>query len=154
MISQQDRVRHLNEALARAVPKSLEWIRRTSASIPAPASESVYSIEIQSPVRPESQRLVILLRQDGDIQVEYHIANKKGTPFEVLFPLCEGQEGEVIENVSAFVADLLSERLVLAYAKRWLKGGRRFLVAQNITESERRTLRWITSWLGTYDWES
>jgi hypothetical protein len=97
---------------------------------------------------------VILLRHDGDIQVEYHIANKKGTPFEALFPLSKGQEAEVIENVSAFVADLLSERLVLAYAKSWLKGGRRFLVAPNITESERHTLRWITSWFGTYDWES
>ena len=59
----------------------------------------------------------------------------------------------MFENVSSFVAELLAERLVLAFAKSFLRGGRCFLDPKTITESERRSLRWIASWLGTYDWQ-
>ena len=153
MVTQQDRARLLDEALAKVVPESPRWVRGTSAVIPGASFKPQCWIEITSPVQPESQRLVALLRHDGDIQVEYHIATKSGSPFEVLFPLPENQEAEVIEQVSLFVADLLAERLVLAYRKSLFNGGRCFLDPKSITESGHKGYRWIVSWLGTYDWQ-
>jgi hypothetical protein len=96
--------------------------------------------------------LNILLRHDGDIQIEYHISDKRGSPFEMLIVLAEGQEPAAIEEASLFVADLLAERLVLADAKGLLGGGRRFLKPDTVTKSDRRSYSWITSWLGTFDW--
>ena len=32
------------------------------------------------------------LRSDGDVQVEYHVAAKRGTPFEALFLVPPGEE--------------------------------------------------------------
>ena len=109
-------------------------------------------VEVRSPARPTVQHLRILLRHDGDIQVEYHDANKSGSPFELLFILEAGHEEEAIKQVSLFVADVLSERLVLVYSKGVFRGGRRFLIPA-LTEANRRHLKWSTSWLGTYDWQ-
>lgn len=120
---------------------------------PAPnTGNSGYSIEIQSPVRPVARRLRVHLRHDGDIQAEFHIEGKPGSPFECLFVLQAGHEEEAIERVSRFVTDLITERIVLAYAKGILKGGRRFLVP-GLAESDRRHLKWTSSWLGTHDWQ-
>jgi len=94
----------------------------------------------------------VVLRWDGDIQVEYHIAGKPGSPFEALFPLPPDEEAQVIEAVSVFVADLLAERLVLADEKGFFKGGRRFVSPGSLTESGCRSFRWTTSWRGTFDW--
>jgi hypothetical protein len=96
--------------------------------------------------------LNILLQHDGDIQVEYHITDKRGSPFEMFIVLAEGQEAAAIEAASLFVADLLAERLVLADAKSLFRGRRRFLKPGSLTESDRRSYSWITSWLGTFDW--
>lgn len=94
-----------------------------------------------------------MLRWGGDIQVEYHICDKPGSPFEALFPVPKGEEAEVIEAVSVFVADLLAERPVLGYEKGFFKGGRRFDTPGPLTESRRCKFRWTTSWLGTFDWQ-
>jgi hypothetical protein len=152
MFSQADRVHLLDDAIARAVPGSRAWFRGQPPASSGFIGESDYRIEVQSPLRPATQRLVVYLRHDGDIQVEYHIADKRGTPFETLFVLSPGHEATAIEEVSRFVADLLAERLVLAYAKGILRGGRRFLRPGSLTKSDRRKLKWITSWLGTFDW--
>jgi hypothetical protein len=109
-------------------------------------------IEVQSPIRPTVQRWNIQLRHDGDIQVEYHNTDKRGSPFEMLFVFAEGQEASAIEAASLFVAGLIAERLVLADAKSLVKGGRRFLKPDPLTESDRRSYSWITSWLGAFDW--
>ncbi len=141
--------RLLDEALTRAIPDSRGWTRRQA---PADSHEFEYSVEVRSPTRPAVQHLTILLRHDGDIQVEYHIAEKSGSPFELLFVLKAGHEEEVIKRASQFVADILAEQLVLVYSKGVFKGGRRFLIPP-LAEASRRHLKWSTSWLGTYDWQ-
>ena len=141
--------RLLDEALARAIPESREWRRGQS---PAGTGDFEYWVEVRSPARPTVQHLRILLRYDGDIQVEYHIAEKSVSPFELLFVLEAGHEKEAIKQASLFVADVLAERVVLAYGKGLFKGGRRFLIPP-LAEANRRHLKWTTSWLGTHDWQ-
>ena len=145
-------MRLIDDALARKNPESGGWTRESFPATSDPRRESEYSIEVRSPLKPAVQRLHILLRPDGDIQVEYHIANKRGSPFEMLIALPEGQEAAAIEGASIFVADLLAERLVLAYAKGLFSGGSRFIEPGLLRESDRRSFSWITSWLGTFDW--
>lgn len=152
LISQGDRIRLVNEALAREAPDSNRWARGNSPATSDFRGQSLYWIEVRSPLRPAVQRLNILLRHDGDIQVEYHIGGKRGSPFEMLFVLEEGQESAGIEGVARFVADVLAERLALAYSQSLFKGGRRFFKPGSLTESHRHSLSWITSWLGTFDW--
>jgi hypothetical protein len=152
MISQEDRIRIINGAFARRVAASSGWARERLPATSGPRGETEYRIEVRSPLRPALQRLDIVLRHDGDIQVEYHIADKRGSPFEMLIVLAEGQEAVAIEEASLFVADILAERLVLANAKGIFRGGRRFLKPGSLTESDRRGFNWITSWLGTFDW--
>jgi hypothetical protein len=149
MVNQQDRKRLLDEVLARAIPESREWARGLS---PSDIGEFQYWVEVRSPARPTAQHLNILLRHDGDIQVEYYIAEKSGSPFELLFVPEAGKEEEAIKQASRFVADLLAERLVLVYSKGVFGGGRRFLIPA-LVEANRRHLKWSTSWLGTYDWQ-
>jgi hypothetical protein len=145
-----EHIKHLlDEALARTIPESREWARGQS---PAGRDESEYWVEVQSPARPTVQHLRILLRHDGDVQVEYHDAKKSGSPFELLFILEAGHEEEAIKQASLFVADVLAERLVLVYSKGVFRGGRRFLIPA-LAEANRRHLKWSTSWLGTYDWQ-
>src|SRR5690242_13554434 len=67
----------------------------------------------------EERRLVVLLRPDGDLQVEFHLPSKAGTPFEILFPLEPEHEATVVREVRNFVAELLNEHLVLVYDRRW-----------------------------------
>src|SRR6266478_2633313 len=99
--------RLLDEALARAIPDSRSWTRRQA---PPDSHEFEYWLEVRSPTRPTVQHLRILLRHDGDIQVEYHDADKSGSPFELLFVLEAGHEKEAIKQASLFVADVLAER--------------------------------------------
>jgi hypothetical protein len=133
-------------------PSLADGTRESSPATSGSRGESEYRIEVRSPLKPAVQRLNIVLRHDGDIQIEYHIADKRGGPFEMLILLAEGQEAAAIEEASLFVADLLAERIVLAYAKGLFRGGRRFLKPGSLTESDRRSFSWITSWLGTFDW--
>jgi hypothetical protein len=96
--------------------------------------------------------LTILLRHDGDIQVEYHIAGQRGSPFEQLFVFKDDQAANAVDDVARCVAALLSEQLILGYAKGLFRGGPRFFAPSFLTDSIRRQLRWITSWRATYDW--
>ncbi len=114
--------------------------------------ESTKLFRVSSPVRPQDQWLVVQLRHDGDIQVEYHIANEPGSPFESLFILPAGEEKDAIEEVSHFVAGLLTERIVLAMRKGFLRGGRDFIASNSLAELDRRSFSGVTSWLGTFDW--
>ena len=96
MVNEQ--IKHLlDQALARAIPDSRGWTRRQT---PADSHAFEYWVEVRSPTRPTVQHLRILLRHDGDIQVEYHDANKSGSPFELLFILEAGHEEEAIKQVS------------------------------------------------------
>jgi len=152
LISQEHRKRLIDDALARRIPESSGWTRESFPVKSDSRGESEYGIEVRSPLRPAVQRLYILLRHDGNVQVEYHISNKRGSPFEVLIGLPEGEEAAAIEEASRFVAELLAERLVLAHAKGLFTGGRRFIKPGSQWEFDRRSFNWVTSWLGTFDW--
>ena len=149
MYSQEDRIRLLDDALLRAIPESGAWARGEAQRV---SGISQYWIEVRSPLRPSAQRLNILLRHEGEIQIEYHFTLKSGSPFEMLVPLAAGRELAGIEEAALLVADLLAERVVLAFAKGLFRGGRRFLNPCALTEDARSELSWITSWLGTFDW--
>jgi hypothetical protein len=90
LISQDDRMRLIDDALARSVPESSGWTRERSPATPRFRGESEYRIEIRSPLGPAVRRLNILLRHDGDIQVEYHVVDKRGSPFKMHIVLPEG----------------------------------------------------------------
>jgi len=152
VINQQDRIRLLDEALARAIPASSGWTREAFPATRYSDGETTYCVEVRSPQRPDFQKLSIVLRHDGDIQVEYHIADRRGSPFEMLIVLPEGEEVAAIEVASHFVADLVAERLVLVITKGFFRGGNYFLNPTSLTESDRRNSAWIASWLGTFDW--
>jgi hypothetical protein len=151
-VTQEERLKCLQSALAEVLPESMSWVPRSS-NPPQGSShgEREYSFDITSPARPDHQSLVVLLRSDGDIQVEYHMAGVEGSPFEALFSISEGQEAEAIGEVARFVHGLLTERLVLAMDPRSWRGGRLFLQADQLGQSQSRKLRWVTSWRGTYD---
>ncbi len=96
MVNQEERIRLLDDALSRAIPESSAWARGKLSSF---AGEPEFWTEVRSPLRPTIQCLKVVLRWDGDIQVEFHIANKPGSPFEALFPLPSEKEAEVIGAV-------------------------------------------------------
>jgi hypothetical protein len=110
-----------------------------------------YWLEIGSPVRPTVQRLVVLLRPDGDIQVEYHLRRERETSYEALFVIPDGEESQAIGEVAEFVHALVTERVILACERGFLRGGRKFIAPDEL-ERERGRLLWATSWRGTYDW--
>lgn len=153
--SQEDRMRLLDGALGQLVPNSRMWKRELcpSTSETPPGGESTYYITVLPPVERNGQSLVIQLRYDGDIQVEYHIDNDRDS-FESFFILPAGQESDAIEEIARFVADVLAERLVLIKTKGIFGGKRRFLNPDSLAESDRRSVTWIASWLGTFDWRT
>jgi len=143
MLSQEKRAHLLDEALSKI---SVPW-RRESFAEPLELL-----MEVVSPTRPDQQRLVVLLRRDGDIQVEYHVAGKRGSPFELLLGACDEYE-QCVAEAARIVADLIAERLVLAYDGSFWKGGRRFLKPSEGTTEIRNDLKWITSWQASHDFE-
>jgi hypothetical protein len=62
---------------------------------------SQYRIEVPSPLCPSTQRLNIVRRRAGEIQIEYHFAVKRGSLFEILIPLAPGRELAGIEGSHA-----------------------------------------------------
>lgn len=68
-------------------------------------------------------------------------------------PEGEEEEAEALEDTARFVADLVEERLVLAYRRGWLTGGSEFIEPTELTPERRRRLEWVASWRGTYDWK-
>ena len=147
------RLKRLQGALVEVLPESSAWVPQGGPASGRPSSaEPEYWLGVASPVRPERQHLVILLRSDGDVQVEYHLAAVEGSPFEALFSIPDDREAEALEEVARFVRDLLTERLVLAMDPRRWRGGRLFLLAEQLSERRPGELAWVTSWRGTYDW--
>ena len=141
-------------ALAHLIPASRTWERRR---YPPPSvtsdKEVTYCFEVFSPVRSRDRSLVIQLRHDRDIQVEYYIDGERKKPFEIFFILPAGQERAAIESIVAIVADILEERLVFVHQKGSC-GERRFVKRETMTELDRRKLSRIISWLGSYDWRT
>jgi hypothetical protein len=143
MLSQEERARLLDEALSRV---SVAWRRET---FDRPVE---LLMEVMSPTRPDQQRLAVLLRRDGDIQIEYHVAGKRGSPFELLLGPCDEYE-KCVAEAARIVADLLAERLLLAYDRGFFKSGNRFVEPSEVTPEVRDHLKWSTSWHGSHDFE-
>jgi hypothetical protein len=145
------RWRSLVAALATVVPESRDWARvpPTESSDDGLAGEGW--LEVASSTRPGEQSLIVRLRSDGDLQVEYHVATRRGSPFEALFVVPPGEESAVSAAVARFVADLVNERLVLAYVRELVGGGRQFLTAEQVALVPTRRLGWATSWRGSHD---
>jgi hypothetical protein len=108
-----------------------------------------YCFQIGAPTGDRTLRVVLL--QDGDLQVEYHV-EKPGSPFEHLFVIPESEEAAALEEVASFVSDLLRERLVLADPKWWHPSSRREYRPEEVNDEVRRRVNWISSLRCTYDW--
>jgi hypothetical protein len=135
-------------------PGSLTWERKRYAPPSDTLDKEVaYCIEVPSPVQLRDRFMVIQLRHDRDIQVEYHVDGERKKPFETFFVHPAGQEKDAIESIVAFVADILAERLVLVDTKS-IFGERRFVKRDSLSDLDRRRLSRSISWLGSYDWQT
>lgn len=86
------------------------------------------------------KRLSVELRSDGDIQVEFHIAEEHGT---------DGEEKPASENIAAFVEKILDERIVLVMDGHFFRGGQQWVSPERIPASSK--VDFVRSWCGTYD---
>ena len=84
-------MRLLDDALGRSIPDSRSWERKLYPATSDTLGEFSYYIELASPVRRNGRSLVVQLRHDRDIQVEYHLDDRKN-PFETFFILPVGEE--------------------------------------------------------------
>jgi hypothetical protein len=134
----------LERALAETIPDSPGWVRNIDGEN--------WWIEIASPVEPQARKLEISLT-GYELNIGFFVgrAGVDGAPYELNAGIPEGEELEALTAAAQFVADLLSERLVLVM-RRGFKGGREFLAPRELTPSRRGRLEWIVSWRGTYDW--
>src|SRR5438876_11824519 len=117
----KDRLSPLSIALRRRIPGSDAWI-----SVRLPEGGCAASIQVPAPETAPDRHLVIHLRPDGDLQVEFHIPKRRGSPFEQLIVIPDEAFEEALDEAVAFVSRLLKEDLVLAWDSRLLGGGRRF----------------------------
>jgi hypothetical protein len=99
--------------------------------------------------RHGSRRLAVLVRNDGDVQVEFHVPDETGSPFEALFVVPPGEEPQVAQAVSEFVERLLSEELVLAIDGRFMRGGRLWLKSKELETAKHPAF--VLSWRGSFD---
>jgi hypothetical protein len=86
---------------------------------------------------------------DGDVQVELHVPDEAGSPFEALFVVANGAEPEVARAVADFVERFLNEELVLGMDGRAVRGGRRWLRPEEVETTSHLTL--VLSWKGSHD---
>jgi hypothetical protein len=151
MVSAEKRQQLAEDALARRVPSSTSW-SHSRRQFESPPGTDIW-FEYPSPDQRQGQHLVLLLRRDGVVQVEWHVAVKKGSPFELFLPTDRDPVETVIDEAAQFVADVLRDDVVLAYQGGWIGGGGRFLERHEVPGA-RRDLRflWIVSWNGTPCW--
>ncbi len=102
----------------------------------------------------ERRRLEVWCRGPADLEVAFHVPGKQGSPFEQVIAGPAAEEDAVLEAAVRFVADLVRERRVLAWDRRLLRGGRRFLEAGELAPETRRRLAWVVSWRGTWNWSA
>jgi len=97
----------------------------------------------------ESRRLAVVVPTDGDVQVEFHVPDEAGSPFEAVFVVPAGEEPQVAQAVSEFVERFLGEELVLALDHRPIRGGQRWLKAEELDAAKHPTR--VLSWRGSFD---
>lgn len=112
------------------------------------------TIEIAPASGPTGLRLEVRVRSTADLEVAFVVPSKTGSPFEQVFVGPPEEEDAVVEEVVGFVADLVAERMVLAWDARWFRGGRRFLRIDELTPDALRHLAWVISWGRSHDWNA
>ena len=136
----------LEATLARMLPRDAVWERdrtgrleRVTVTALRPAGERVLAVE---------------LRPDADYQVAFWYASDLPGPAEALFPVTPENEAEVAAAVGDLVRGVLDERVVLAFRRGWLRGGREFLTVDQLAAMDRDRLSAVFSWRGTFDWQA
>lgn len=108
-----------------------------------------------APPSGDSNRLIeVRVRAIADLEVAFVVPSKPGSPFEQVFTGPHEEADAVIRETVAFVCDLIAERMVLAWDSRPLRGGRRFLKANDLTPAALRHFAWVVSWRGAQDWSA
>ena len=145
MLSPAQHASLLERALIDAIPESHAWQRYDA--------QGEWCVEKASSLA-DGRKLQIAVRRDGDVEVRIYVGpvGVGRAPYEAHFPVPEGEEPQVLAEVARFVADWYAERLVLVYRRGWLRAGRDFVSASDLTPNRRRRLRWTASWRGTNDW--
>ena len=146
MMDAAERASLLERALDAEIPDSRTWAREAVAGS--------WCVALPSPVAPDVRRLEIELRPDGDVDVRFHHGLAGRGAAEAHCLVDDGREAEVFREVARFVADLLAERVALAFRGGWFRGGREFIPTTELTPERRRPLEHVVSWRGTYDWSA
>jgi hypothetical protein len=110
-------------------------------------------VEVAAQSAQRERRIEVYVRDDCDFDVAFHIPERAGSPFEQVFVGPPNAAADVQETVVRLVVDLVAERLVLAMAPGWWRGGRQFLAPSTLSWATAKRLRWVASWRGTYDSE-
>lgn len=96
-----------------------------------------------------AKRIRVVLRPDGDVQVEFHLPGRAGSPFEQLFVLPPDEKESAVDDICEFVDGLLNEKIVLAVDGHLVRGGRWWVGPDELGRFKK--LRFSASWQGTYD---
>lgn len=70
----------------------------------------------------DSKRLCVVLRDDGDVQVEFHIEGQRGSPLSSSMLPRTNPRRRQRRKIETFVQDLVEKRLVLALDNRPIRG--------------------------------
>jgi hypothetical protein len=111
-------------------------------------------ISIVSPSSVTGRSIEVQVDRPADITVAFLIPGTRGGPFEAVFTGSPHESNAVVHEVVRLVGDLVAERSVVAYDSRWLRGGRRFLKASDLSSPSRPKVRWVRSWSGSHDWDA
>ena len=122
-----------------------------AASIATPRNDTV---TIADPSGHSDRVIEVRIRDDSDVEVKFFVPGKPSSPFEQVFSGPTPEAEMVLREALSFVADLIADRIVLAWDSRLLRGGRRFLNASDLKPESLRHLAWVVSWRGTHDWNA
>jgi hypothetical protein len=122
------------------------------AQIPdaVPARRDADRVVWESALSTATQSLAVVRLPGGELQLEYHIQGKRGSPFELLWA-GDPESDDLLEHIVRFVAELLTERRVLAMAPRFWWGERQFPLASELAARKSKGFHWVVSWRGTYN---
>ena len=114
------------------------------AALHPPARSGVVDERVEG-----TKSIRVVLRPDGDVQIEFHLPGRAGSPFEQLFVLPPDEKEAAVDEICQFVDGLLNEKIVLAVDGRLVRGGRRWVSPEELNRVAK--LRFSASWHGTFD---
>ena len=140
-LSDPDRIELLDRQIARLLPEAAGW-SRGQETFPAPSAGT--DIWIEPPPARDDQRLLLLLRRDGDMQVAWHVPNH--SDFECFFVVAEEEYEQGISAALSLVADVLAERVVLVHDTSWFSMRGSFVPLEELdVRRQGRGIAWIRS---------